>query len=121
MIAFRNLLIHGYFAIDPVIVWGVVEKNIMPLLKALRVNAESQWGQTRLILILRVNGESMGSDSIDPYFDRHPDQGLPVDRSVDAVYGPVTAYRCIKTTKGSLCCPFVYCPTIEPVKALSGI
>lgn len=51
MIAFRNLLIHGYFAIDPVIVWGVVEKNIMPLLKALRVNAESQWGQTRLILI----------------------------------------------------------------------
>jgi len=28
MIAFRNVLIHGYATIDPVIVWGVVEGNL---------------------------------------------------------------------------------------------
>jgi len=28
MIAFRNMLIHGYAVVDPVIVWGVVEENL---------------------------------------------------------------------------------------------
>tara|TARA_R110000822_G_scaffold39419_1_gene108335 strand:+ start:398 stop:565 length:168 start_codon:yes stop_codon:yes gene_type:complete len=28
MIAFRNVLIHGYATVDPVIVWGVVESNL---------------------------------------------------------------------------------------------
>ena len=32
MIAFRNVLIHGYATIDPVIVWGVVEGNLSDVL-----------------------------------------------------------------------------------------
>ncbi|EON93890.1 hypothetical protein MARLIPOL_01135 [Marinobacter lipolyticus SM19] len=28
MISFRNILIHGYATVDPVIVWGVVEENL---------------------------------------------------------------------------------------------
>lgn len=28
MIAFRNVLIHGYTTVDPVIVWGVIERNL---------------------------------------------------------------------------------------------
>lgn len=32
MIAFRNVLIHGYATIDPVIVWGVVESNLNDVL-----------------------------------------------------------------------------------------
>ncbi len=32
MISFRNILIHGYASVDPVIVWGVVEENLSDLL-----------------------------------------------------------------------------------------
>lgn len=32
MIAFWNMLIHGYAVVDPVIVWGVVEENLLELL-----------------------------------------------------------------------------------------
>ena len=32
MIAFRNVLIHGYATIDPEIVWGVVESNLEDVL-----------------------------------------------------------------------------------------
>jgi uncharacterized protein with HEPN domain len=35
MIAFRNMLIHGYAVVDPVIVWGVVESNVPVLLECL--------------------------------------------------------------------------------------
>jgi uncharacterized protein with HEPN domain len=35
MIAFRNMLIHGYAVVDPVIVWGVVENNVPVLLECL--------------------------------------------------------------------------------------
>lgn len=35
MIAFRNMLIHGYAVVDPVIVWGVVEENLQGLLDRL--------------------------------------------------------------------------------------
>lgn len=35
MIAFRNMLIHGYAVVDPVIVWGVVEENLQGLLDCL--------------------------------------------------------------------------------------
>ena len=28
MIAFRNVLIHGYATIDPMIVWGIIESNL---------------------------------------------------------------------------------------------
>ena len=28
MIAFRDVLIHGYATVDPVIVWGVIERNL---------------------------------------------------------------------------------------------
>jgi len=31
MISFRNILIHGYASVDPVIVWGVVEENLSDL------------------------------------------------------------------------------------------
>ena len=33
MIAFRNVLIHGYATIDPLIVWGVIESNLENLVK----------------------------------------------------------------------------------------
>jgi len=36
IIAFRNLLIHGYATIDDMIVWGVVEGNLPELRDALR-------------------------------------------------------------------------------------
>jgi len=36
MIAFRNVLIHGYATIDPVIVWGVVESNLDDVLDQAR-------------------------------------------------------------------------------------
>ena len=36
MIAFRNVLIHGYATIDPVIVWGVVESNLNDVLNQAR-------------------------------------------------------------------------------------
>lgn len=32
MISFRNVLIHGYATIDPLIVWGVVEANLKKLI-----------------------------------------------------------------------------------------
>lgn len=32
MIAFRNVLIHGYATVDPMIVWGVVESDVEELL-----------------------------------------------------------------------------------------
>lgn len=35
MIAFRNMLIHGYAVTDPIIVWGVVEDNLPDLLERL--------------------------------------------------------------------------------------
>ncbi|KAE8543923.1 HepT-like ribonuclease domain-containing protein [Marinobacter nauticus] len=35
MIAFRNMLIHGYAVVDPVIVWGVVEGSVPALLNSL--------------------------------------------------------------------------------------
>src|SRR5690554_1908676 len=35
MIAFRNMLIHGYAVVDPIIVWGVVESSLPDLLKHL--------------------------------------------------------------------------------------
>jgi uncharacterized protein with HEPN domain len=31
IVAFRNILIHGYATIDDKIVWGVVESNLPPL------------------------------------------------------------------------------------------
>ena len=33
MIAFRNVLIHGYATIDPLIVWGVIESNLENLIE----------------------------------------------------------------------------------------
>jgi len=36
MIAFRNVLIHGYATIDPMIVWGVVESNLHDVLNQAR-------------------------------------------------------------------------------------
>ena len=33
MVAFRNVLIHGYATIDPEIVWGVVESNLADVLE----------------------------------------------------------------------------------------
>ncbi len=33
MIAFRNVLIHGYATIDPLIVWGVIETNLEQLIE----------------------------------------------------------------------------------------
>lgn len=32
IIAFRNVLIHGYDTIDPAIVWGAIEDDLAPLL-----------------------------------------------------------------------------------------
>jgi uncharacterized protein with HEPN domain len=32
IIAFRNVLIHGYDIIDPAIVWGAIEDDLAPLL-----------------------------------------------------------------------------------------
>lgn len=36
IVAFRNLLIHGYATVDDKIVWGVVEGNLPQLREALR-------------------------------------------------------------------------------------
>ncbi len=33
MIAFRNVLIHGYATIEPLIVWGVIESNLESLIE----------------------------------------------------------------------------------------
>ena len=33
MIAFRNVLIHGYATIEPLIVWGVIESNLKTLIE----------------------------------------------------------------------------------------
>lgn len=33
IIAFRNVLIHGYDIIDPAIVWSAIEGDLAPLLK----------------------------------------------------------------------------------------
>lgn len=35
MVAFRNMLIHGYAVVDPRIVWGVVEGNLPALYRQL--------------------------------------------------------------------------------------
>ena len=35
MIAMRNRLIHGYFSVDPEIVWDTVRSDLPPLLKKL--------------------------------------------------------------------------------------
>lgn len=43
MISFRNLLVHGYASIDPLIVWGVLERDIDTLQRqVLRQLGESQ-------------------------------------------------------------------------------
>jgi uncharacterized protein with HEPN domain len=34
IIGFRNILIHGYAAVDDRLVWGVVENHLNPLKKA---------------------------------------------------------------------------------------
>lgn len=36
IIAFRNILIHGYAAVDDRIVWGVIENHLSPLRSAVR-------------------------------------------------------------------------------------
>lgn len=36
IIAFRNILIHGYATVDDRIVWGVIENHLAPLRKAVR-------------------------------------------------------------------------------------
>jgi uncharacterized protein with HEPN domain len=36
MISARNILIHNYDGVDPAIVWGIVEREISPLLSAVR-------------------------------------------------------------------------------------
>lgn len=36
IIAFRNILIHGYATVDDQLVWGVVETNLAPLRETLR-------------------------------------------------------------------------------------
>lgn len=33
MMAFRNVLIHGYATIEPLIVWGVIESNLESLIE----------------------------------------------------------------------------------------
>lgn len=42
MIAFRNVLIHGYATVDPIIVWGVVEGNLTALIKEVNSILESE-------------------------------------------------------------------------------
>lgn len=37
MIAFRNILIHAYASVDSVIVWGVLEADLDPLLESLEL------------------------------------------------------------------------------------
>ena len=36
IIAFRNILIHGYATVDDRIVWGVIENHLRPLREAVR-------------------------------------------------------------------------------------
>jgi len=36
IIAFRNILIHGYAAVDDKIVWGVIENHLAPLQAAIQ-------------------------------------------------------------------------------------
>ena len=35
IVAFRNILIHGYASVDDRLVWGVVESRLEPLLDAI--------------------------------------------------------------------------------------
>lgn len=41
IVAFRNVLIHGYASVDDRVVWGVVESSLVPLLTALDQLLES--------------------------------------------------------------------------------
>ena len=36
IVAFRNILIHGYATVDDQVVWGVIETKLIPLRAALR-------------------------------------------------------------------------------------
>jgi len=36
MFAFRNIVVHGYEAIDDAIVWGIIENEVPRLLNAAR-------------------------------------------------------------------------------------
>ncbi len=36
IIAFRNILVHGYASVDDKIVWGVIETSLAPLREAVR-------------------------------------------------------------------------------------
>lgn len=42
IIAFRNILIHGYATVDDKIVWGVVENHLPPLQEAVAVLLDDQ-------------------------------------------------------------------------------
>lgn len=42
IIAFRNILIHGYATIDDKIVWGVIENYLTPLQKAVMQLLDNQ-------------------------------------------------------------------------------
>ena len=44
IIAFRNLLIHGYDVIDPAIVWSAIEVDLAPLLKDVQALLSSVGG-----------------------------------------------------------------------------
>lgn len=35
IVAFRNILIHGYASVDDRLVWGIVESRLEPLLDAI--------------------------------------------------------------------------------------
>lgn len=35
IVAFRNILIHGYASVDDRLVWGVVESRLQPLLNVI--------------------------------------------------------------------------------------
>ncbi len=41
LVALRNILIHGYFAIDDDIIWDIVSNELSPLISALRLLLES--------------------------------------------------------------------------------
>jgi uncharacterized protein with HEPN domain len=42
MIAFRNVVVHGYEAIDDAIVWGIIQNEVPRLLSAARVMLDEQ-------------------------------------------------------------------------------